>query len=61
MGKLLKTYRFLAEPAALEFRGGSWRLPWNIAQEHVVEPFLRLCKRHGLAAKFCKQNLLTTP
>ncbi len=61
MSSFLEGYRYLAGSNNLEFRGGSWRLPWNIAQEHVVEPFVDLCSRRGLATKFCKQNLITTP
>jgi DNA repair photolyase len=61
MTKLLAGYRHLAGPGKLDFRGGSWRLPDDIAQSHVVEPFLSLCRHHGLLAQFCKQNLLRTP
>jgi hypothetical protein len=33
----------------------------DIARDHVTEPFLALCRRHGLMAKLCKQNLLNAP
>jgi hypothetical protein len=61
MRKLLSGYRHLAGSATLNFHGGSWRLPDAIAREHVVEPFLSLCRRHGLMVQFCKQNLIKTP
>ena len=61
MVKLLAGYRHLAGSEKLAFRGGSWRLPDGVAPDHVVKPFLSLCCRHGLTAKFCKQNLLNTP
>lgn len=54
-------YRHLAGSKKPARRGGPWRLPDAIARNHVVEPFLSLCRRYGLAAQFCKQNLLNTP
>jgi hypothetical protein len=35
--------------------------PADIARDHVTEPFLALCRRHGLMAEFYKQSLLDTP
>jgi len=62
MRNLKRVYEQLAAPPnKLVFRGGSWRLPPEVANLHVVQPFLDLCRRHGLAAQFCKQNLITTP
>ncbi|MCJ7543429.1 MAG: hypothetical protein MUP47_02505 [Phycisphaerae bacterium] len=61
MKKLLSGYRHLARSEKLTFRGGSWRLPDDIARSQIVEPFLALCRHHGLAAQFCKQNLIKTP
>jgi DNA repair photolyase len=61
MSNMLAVYRHLAGPAGLAFRGGSWRLPKDVARACIVEPFLRLCRTHGLGAKFCKQNLTETP
>lgn len=60
MIKLLEVYRILARPDKLEWRGGSWRLPAPIAANYITEPFLEICRRHGVTAKFCKQNLLET-
>lgn len=56
-----EVYRACASPDKLVFRGGSWRLPNAVARTHVVAPFLDSCKRHGVAAKYCKQNLIETP
>lgn len=61
MQRLRQLYQHLAAPHRLLFRGGSWRLPDAVAREHVVQPFLELCRRHGLTAQFCKQNLIATP
>ena len=62
MRNLKRVYEHLAAPPnKLVFRGGSWRLPPEVASRHVVQPFLDLCRRHGLATQFCKQNLITTP
>jgi len=58
---LLAGYRHLVGTRGLVFRGGSWRLPDDVARQQVVEPFLSLCQRHRLRAVFCKQNLISTP
>ena len=60
MQALKRAYEHLSAPDKLIFRGGSWRLPQAISQEHVVEPFIALCRRHDLPAKFCMQNLIET-
>lgn len=54
-------YEALAAPHRLDFHGGSWRLPGPVAKARVVEPFLRVCERHGVRAKHCKQTLIETP
>lgn len=54
-------YETLATPGKLEFRGGSWRLPWKVARDRIVDPFLEICRKHGVRAKHCKQNLIETP
>jgi hypothetical protein len=61
MQNLKQVYQHLASPGRILFRGGSWRLPPETAEQYVTQPFLELCQRHGLAAQFCKQNLLATP
>ena len=54
-------YKALASPDRLAFRGFSWRLPQELAQERIARPFLEICKRHRVRAKYCKQNLIETP
>jgi len=61
MQQLKAVYQFVAQPEKLIFRGGSWRLPEIIAQEHIVKPFLEICDTYAMKAYFCKQNLLSTP
>ncbi len=61
MERMKQVYRHLASGQRLVFRGGSWRLPDRIAANRVVQPFLELCRRHGIRAKTCKANLISTP
>jgi DNA repair photolyase len=61
MQRLKQVYEYVACPDKLIFRGGAWRLPDNIAQEHIVKPFLEICDSLGTKACLCKQNLLSTP
>lgn len=61
MLNLKYAYEHIAKNQGLVFRGGSWRLPELIAQEKIVKPFLKICRKYKLAAYFCKQNLLNTP
>jgi DNA repair photolyase len=61
MRSLRQVYEHLTTPNRLVFRGGSWRLPDMVARQHVVQPFLELCRRHALTPQFCKQNLIATP
>lgn len=56
-----RVYAACASPERPRFRGGSWRLPERVAQAHIVRPFLDLCARYGVRAKYCKQNLIETP
>lgn len=60
MRQLLAVYRAVAEPKPVLWRSRSWRLP-PAGQQRLVEPFLRLCQRHGVVAKHCRSNLLETP
>ncbi|MDD5063987.1 MAG: hypothetical protein PHQ35_04400 [Phycisphaerae bacterium] len=59
--RLKQVYEYAAAPDKLTFRSGAWRLPDNIAQEHIVKPFLEICDSFGMKACLCKQNLLSTP
>jgi hypothetical protein len=60
MQNLLQVYRALAAPARPVWRGGSWRLPHTVAEEHVTAQFGEIDKRAGVAARFCMKNLLET-
>lgn len=61
MSALRDLYRALSAPENPVRRGGSWRLPRRIAAEHVVEPLLEICRRKGVTAKFCMQDLVEIP
>lgn len=51
-------YKAMSAPGKPVWRGGSWRLPKEVADEHVVGPFLEICQRAGVAAKFCMRDLI---
>jgi DNA repair photolyase len=61
MGRMKRVYQHLSMGQPLMFRGGSWRLPENVATELILGPFLELCSRYSIPAKPCKTNLVTTP
>ncbi len=54
-------YECVASSPRLPFRGGSWRLPADVAKTRVTDPFLEICRRIGIPAKQCMQNLVETP
>jgi len=58
---LRAVYAALAAPQKLVWRGRSWRLPQDVAEAEIVRPFLEICRRRGVATKYCKQNLIETP
>lgn len=58
MAAMRDLYAALSAPSKPEWRGGSWRLPREIADKYVVEPFLQICRRRGVSAKFCMTDLL---
>lgn len=60
MSRLLDVYRAIAWPEKAVWRGGSWRLPSSVAERNVTEPFLNICRRTGVIAKFCMRNLVET-
>jgi DNA repair photolyase len=60
MRRLLDVYRALAWPERAVWRGGSWRLPSLVAERNVTGPFLDICRRNGMTAKFCMRNLVET-
>jgi DNA repair photolyase len=61
MQQLKRVYEHLAENQPLGFRGGSWRLPYEVAQSVLFASLLQLCQAAGIMAKGCKENLITTP
>ena len=54
-------YEQLAAPRKLIWRGGSWRLPPEVMGPKVIRPFFDTCRRLGVVAKLCKDNLVSTP
>jgi hypothetical protein len=60
MRSMRSLYEYVAGPERLIFRGGSWRLPPQ-RQSTVTGPLLDLCRKHGVPAKCCMQNLIETP
>ena len=60
MRSMRSLYESVAAPEHLIFRGGSWRLPPQ-RQSAVTAPLVDLCRRHGISAKCCMQNLTETP
>jgi len=58
MAAMRDLYRALSAPSKPVWRGGSWRLPKEVADEHVIGPFLEICKRAGVTAKFCMRDLI---
>jgi len=60
MRSMRPLYEYIAAPERLIFRGGSWRLPPQ-QQSAVTGPLLDLCRKHGVPAKHCMQNLIETP
>ncbi len=58
MAALRDLYSALSAPGRPVWRGGSWRLPKEVADEHVVGPFLEICRQAGVAAKFCMRDLV---
>ena len=61
MRAMRSVYERLAAPQKPVFRGGSWRLPEDVAKERIIQPFLRICEHEGVLAKHCKRNLIETP
>ncbi len=61
MQSMRQVYDCVAAPDSLTFRGGAWRLPDAKARALVTDPFLETCRRLGVAAKYCKHNLVETP
>ena len=60
MQRLLTIYRLLSLPQKPVWRGGSWRLPGQVAESLVAGPFLETCQRFDVTARFCMANLVET-
>ncbi len=60
MRALRAVYEAMARPSKLVFRGGSWRLPQDVANAQIASPFLEICKAKDVPAKHCRQNLIET-
>ena len=60
MRRLKRAFEAIARPEELVFRGGSWRLPRRHV-DLIADPFLEICNRHGVPAKFCIKNVLEIP
>jgi DNA repair photolyase len=59
MRAMRSVYDAVSAPQRPTFRGGSWRLPPTL-QAELTRPLLDICRRHGVKAKCCKQNLVET-
>jgi DNA repair photolyase len=57
---MLKVYREMTHPGKPEFRGGSWRLPREIATTSIIDPFLNICRDVGVKTVFCMNDLIDT-
>jgi len=60
MKAMKSVYKAIAAPEKLDWHGGSWRLPRAIASEYVLREFLQICRREGVKARFCAQDLVET-
>ena len=61
MQALRQVFQILAANEKLDFHGGSWRLPASVAKEYIADPFLAICRKRNVAAKYCKHSLIETP
>jgi DNA repair photolyase len=59
--QMKEVYRAMSLPGKPVWHGGSFRLPKDIADREIVQPFLRICDEVGMKAKFCMTNLIETP
>ncbi len=60
MQAMRRVYQNISAPQRPVFRGGSWRLPPDLL-DAVTSPLREMCRRHGIRAKCCMQNLIETP
>jgi len=60
MRQIKLVYEHQAGNRPLEFRGGSWRMPYEVALP-LLAPLQQLCQEAGIVAKGCMENLIATP
>jgi DNA repair photolyase len=60
MQNLLRVYQLLSAPAKPLWGHGCWRLAHSLAARWLTNPFLEICQRLGVPAKFCMTNLIET-
>ena len=58
MAAVRDLYKAMSAPGKPVWKGVSWRLPKEVADEYVVGPFLDICQRAGVTAKFCMRDLV---
>jgi len=56
-----RAVRALCAPGKPVWRDFSWRLPPEIAERHIIQPFREICRRAGIAGKFCMRDLVEIP
>lgn len=61
MKAMQRVYKALAAPEKPDWHGGSWRLPRALANKYILRDFLKVCRREGVKAKFCAEDLVETP
>lgn len=61
MTAMREVYKALCAPEKPIWRDFSWRLPQHVAEQQVVRPFREICRRAGVADKFCMRDLLEIP
>ena len=57
MKAMRSVYQALSAPGKPVWRGG-WRLPKEVSEKHVIEPFLGICETEGVKARYCMQDLI---
>ena len=61
MAAMREVYRALCAPEKPVWRDFSWRLPPEVFEPHIVGPFREICRRAGVADKFCMKDLVEIP
>ena len=61
MAAMREVYKALCAPGKPVWRDFSWRLPPEVCEPHIVQPFREICRRAGVADKFCMRDLVEIP